>query len=75
MSEALGKFLATPLGSAIRIALGVVLGYFVLDLTSDGTISVSWAEVQTWIAAGLVLAVPIIIAAVNPQDPRFGKGS
>ena len=68
-----GKFLATPVGSALRIVAGVVLGYLVLDLSNDGTVSVSWDEVQTWVAAGLVVGIPILIAAVNPQDPRFGK--
>ena len=75
MKESLGKFLATPVGSMVRILVGVVLGYLVLDLSNDGTISVSWDEVQTWIAAGLVVAVPVLIAAVNPQDSRFGSGS
>ena len=75
MKEAFEKFLATPVGSACRIAVGVVLGYAVLDLSQDGSVSVSWSEVNTWIAAALVLAVPVIIAAVNPADPRFGRGS
>ena len=75
MKAAFEKFLATPVGSAARIAVGVVLGYAVLDLSQDGSVSVSWSEVNTWVAAALVLAVPVIIAAVNPADPRFGKGS
>ena len=71
--DSFGKFLTTPFGSACRVALGVVLGYFVLDLSQDGTISVSWDEVQTWIAAALVVAVPLLIAYVNPADSRFGR--
>ena len=71
----IGTFLAGPVGSAVRVALGVILGYLVLDLSEEGTISVSWDEVQTWLAAALVVAVPLIIAAVNPADTRFGKGS
>jgi predicted ABC-type sugar transport system permease subunit len=71
----LGKFLTTPIGSALRVLVGVVLGYLVLDLQADGTISVSVSEVWTWVAAGLVIAVPILIAAVNPSDTRFGRTS
>jgi hypothetical protein len=69
----MGKFLTTPIGSALRVLVGVVLGYLVLDLSADKTISVGLDEVTTWIAAGLVVAVPILIAAVNPADTRFGK--
>lgn len=68
-----GKFLTTPLGSALRVFLGVVLGYFVLDLQEAGTIDISVGDVTTWIAGALVVAVPLIIAAVNPKDDRFGR--
>lgn len=68
-----GEFLTTPIGSALRVFAGVVLGYFVLDLKADGTISVSVGDVMTWVAAGLVVAVPLVIAFVNPADTRFGR--
>jgi hypothetical protein len=71
----LGKFLATPLGGAVRIAIGVVLGYVVLDLQTDGTISISFDELVTWVAAALVVSIPLLIAYVNPADTRFGRGS
>jgi predicted permease len=71
--DAFEKFLTTPVGSAARVALGVVLGYLVLDMSQDGTVSVSWDEVQTWIAAALVVAIPLLIAWVNPADSRFGR--
>jgi ABC-type amino acid transport system permease subunit len=69
----MGKFLTTPIGSALRIVVGVVLGYLVLDLSKDGTISVGWDEVTSWVAAGLVVGVPILIAWINPADSRFGR--
>jgi predicted ABC-type sugar transport system permease subunit len=69
----IGKFLTTPIGSMGRIVVGVVLGYLVLDLSNDGTISVSWDELMTWVAAGLVVGVPVLIAFVNPADTRFGR--
>lgn len=68
------KFLAAgPVGAAVRVFVGVVLGYAVLDLANDGTISITLHDVSTWVAAGLVVAVPIVIAAVNPADTRFGR--
>ncbi len=75
MKEAFEKFLATPVGSACRIAFAAVLGYLVLDLTQDGSVSVSWDELNTWIAGAIVVGLPVTIAAINPADPRFGRGS
>lgn len=69
------EFLKGPVGSALRVFVGVVLGYLVLDLQTDGKISVSVEDVNAWIAAALVVAVPLVIAAINPADTRFGKGS
>lgn len=67
------KFLATPWGAAVRVFAGVVLGYLVLDLSNDGKIDVSLDDLNSWIAAGLVVAIPLVIAAVNPADTRFGR--
>ena len=69
----MGQFLATPLGSAVRVFAGLVLGYFVLDLQNDGGVSVTLDDLGTWVAAALAVALPIVIAWVNPADPRFGK--
>ena len=69
----LQEFLTTPIGSAFRVFLGVTLGYLVLDLQADGTVSISLSEIWTWVAAALVIVVPITIAALNPQDTRFGR--
>ena len=71
----IGKFLASPVGSAVRVFAGLVLGYFVLDLEQEHGIHVSLEDLGTWVAAGLAVAVPIVIAAINPADPRFGRTS
>jgi membrane protein DedA with SNARE-associated domain len=74
--QSVWSFLANnPIGAALRVFAGVVLGYFVLDLGADGEVSVSADDLNAWIAAGLVVAVPIIIALINPADTRFGRGS
>ena len=71
--EAVGKFLSGPIGSALRIFVAAVLGYIVLDLQTDGKVSISYDDVSTWIAAAVVVALPVIISALNKHDPRFGN--
>lgn len=74
--NALGRFLTTPVGSALRVFAGLVLGSFVLYLSAGNDVAkIDVASVMTWVSAALVVAVPIVIAAINPQDPRFGAGS
>jgi hypothetical protein len=73
LDNAFGKFLAGPIGSALRVGLALVLGYYVAHLAAGGTVVPSASDWQTWAGAALVVVVPVIIAAVNPQDPRFGK--
>ena len=69
----LGKFLASPVGSAVRIFVGLVLGAYVASLSAGGALVPSTGDWQTWAGAAIVVALPVIIAAINPQDPRFGK--
>jgi hypothetical protein len=75
MNGAFGRFLAGPIGSAARIALGLVLGSYVSSLQSGAGLVPSLNSVYTWLGAAVAVALPIIIAALNPQDPRFGSGS
>lgn len=73
--DAVGRFLASPVGSALRVFAGLVLGYVILDLQKDGRVSITLDEVGTWVAAAAAIALPLIIAFLNPQDPRFGSSS
>jgi len=69
--NALGLWLAsTPLGSAAKTFLAVIVAAGVADFSTDGTINV--ANWQTWVIAGLVSAVPPIINWLNPSDGRYG---
>lgn len=69
----MGEFLSGPVGSALRVFLGVVLGSLVTWLTNGGTLSgLTWADLESWLGAAIASGVPILIAALNPQDPRFG---
>jgi hypothetical protein len=71
-----GKFLASAPGSALRVFIAAVLGLFVTWLANGNTFDdLDWTTVQTWIGVAITVALPIIIAWINPQDPRFGKTS
>jgi hypothetical protein len=68
------NFLAnTPLGTAVKTFVAVVLAAAVADFSTDGTISLgNW---QTWVIAGLVSALPVIVNWLNPADSRYGNGA
>ena len=73
----MGEFLKGPIGSALRVALGSLLGSVVTLLSAGGKVT-DLANVDFWnVALGLAVtvAVPLIIAALNPADTRFGKTS
>lgn len=70
----MGKFLTTAPGSALRVFLGAVLGGVVLFLRNGN--SITNIDLDAWnaiITAAVVVAVPLLIAWVNPADTRFGK--
>lgn len=70
----MGSFLAGPFGSALRVFLGAVVGAFYLYLQNGNSLSdLNLGALQGFVTAGLVVAVPIAIAALNPADGRFGR--
>jgi len=71
--NALGTFLAGPIGSVLRVFAGAVLVTFLADL--QGAVTVDFTRWQTYLVAGLAAAVPVAIAWVNPADTRFGRGA
>lgn len=75
MKDSIWSFLAGPLGSAVRVAVALVLGSYVASVGSGGGLVPDAMTVQSWIGAALVVALPIVIAALNPNDPRYGRGS
>ena len=68
----MGEWLAaTPLGSAFKVFLGVLLAAALLTWTQEGQISFDhW---QTWVIGALAVALPVIINFLNPSDTRYGK--
>lgn len=74
LDNKLGAFLAGPIGSVLRVALAAVIGFYVAGVQS-GHLVPSASDLRTWLGAAILLILPVVIAAVNPQDPRFGKTS
>lgn len=64
----MGSFLASPIGSWLRVFVATVLTVLLADLTAGDNID--W---QAYVIAGAVAVLPIVIAWLNPADPRFGK--
>ena len=67
------EFLKNPVGSWLRVFISVVLGLWLADLISSGSLHFDLSEWQAWTAAGLIAVLPVIIAWVNPKDERFGR--
>lgn len=67
----MGKFLAGPVGSWLRVWLATALTAVLADLATDG-VALDWTA---YAIAGLVAVLPVIIAWLNPSDTRFGTGS
>lgn len=63
----------TPLGTALKTFVAVVLSLAVADFVSSNTVDL--AHWQTWIVAGLASAIPVVVNWINPSDPRYGRGS
>lgn len=55
----------SPLGSAAKVAAGAVL-VWVLDNVTD-------LGLHPVVQVALIVAVPVLINAVNPEDPRYGR--
>lgn len=73
----MGEFLTGPVGSALRVAAGSVLGSVVTLLSVGGKIT-DLGDVTFWNAAlglAVAVAIPILIASLNSADTRFGRGS
>ena len=70
----MGNFLAnTPLGTALKTFVAVLLSGVVGSWATDGAISCDkW---QTWVIAACVSALPVIVNYLNPADGRYGNGS
>lgn len=48
----------------------VVLGLFIAD--GADVFAVSASDLRAWLAAGFAAVLPVLVTALNPNDPRYG---
>jgi ABC-type maltose transport system permease subunit len=65
----MGAFLASPVGSWLRVAIATTLTLWLADLTQEG-LTFDW---EAYLVGVLVAVLPIVIAFLNPADTRFGN--
>ena len=60
------QWLATsPLGSAAKVAAGAVLVWMIDNVTDLG--------VHPMVQVAIIAAFPVLVNALNPEDPRYGR--
>ena len=59
------------LKSWMKVFAATVLSLFLAD--GGDVFSVDWADVRTYVAAGVASVLPLIITWLDPNDPRFGR--
>lgn len=60
----------SPIASAFKVGISVLLAMAVAEWTQSGTIA--FDKWQTWVIAACASALPVIINYLNPQDGRYG---
>jgi hypothetical protein len=60
----------SPLASALKVGISVILAMAVAEWTQSGTIA--FDKWQTWVIAACASALPVIVNYLNPQDGRYG---
>lgn len=63
----------SPLGSVVKVFVAVVVGALVADWSKAGVID--FGNWQSWLIAGAVSALPLLVNWLNPADPRYGRGA
>lgn len=59
--------------SYVKVFSATVLGLFLSD--GADVFAVDFADVRTWVSAGIASILPLIITALDPNDDRFGVNS
>ena len=72
--QAFQKWLAnTPLGTASKTFVAMIIGSAIADWASHGEISLSsW---QPWVISAAVSSIPPVLNWLNPQYTSYGRGS
>jgi len=59
------------LKSWVKVFAATVLSLFMAD--GGDVFTVNWADLRTWLAAGVASVLPLIITWLDPSDTRFGR--
>ena len=59
------------LKSWVKVFAATVLSLFMAD--GGDVLAVDWADLRTWLAAGVASVLPLIITWLDPTDTRFGR--
>ena len=59
--------------SWVKVFAATVLSLFLAD--GGDVFSVDWADVRTYLAAGVASVLPLVITWLDPSDNRFGRGN
>ena len=60
----------SPIASAFKVGVTVILAMAVAEWTQSGTIA--FDKWQTWVIAACASALPVIVNYLNPADGRYG---
>ena len=66
-------FAKSPLASALRVFVMIVVSMALADFVATGDIS--WTNWEAWVIAAMASAVPMLLRWINPADAEFGNGS
>ena len=59
------------LKSWAKVFVATVLGLFLAD--GGDVFAVDWADLRTWLAAGVASVLPLVITWLDPTDTRWGR--
>lgn len=60
----------SPLATAVKVGVSVILAMAVADWTATG--SISFDKWQTWVIAAAAAVLPVVVNYLNPSDDRYG---
>jgi len=63
----------SPIASAFKVGITVILAMAVAEWTQSGTIA--FDKWQTWVIAACSSALPVVVNYLNPADGRYGAVS